>query len=122
MIQLLLMIILIMMFNLQMCGILVLRSLHLAPFSFLCARARLLQSKRTHPIAFPPLNLLPNHTDRVFCARYHDYTWRAASSTLSPAAVTHIQELSAAIDDCIRSNGWQRFFFFVFWFCGCSPL
>ncbi len=42
------------------------------------------------------------------CNRYHDYTWRAAANTLSPASITSIRELASYIEDAIRNNGWHR--------------
>jgi hypothetical protein len=94
----------------QMCGILGWFTSLLAPSSFLCARARQLQSNRMHP--FPPCcySLMPKLIDRP-CNRYHDYTWRAAANTLSPESIASIRELSASIDDAIRDSGWQRLMF-----------
>ena len=89
----------------QTCGTLAWHTSPPAPSSSPCARARLPQSKRAlFPLRAQPHKLIVSSRSH----RYHDYTWRAAAKTLSPASISAIRALAAAIDDSIRGNGWHR--------------
>ena len=89
----------------QTCGTLAWHTSPPAPSSSPCARARLPQSKRAlFPLRAQPHKLIVSSRGH----RYHDYTWRAAAKTLSPASISAIRALAAAIDDSIRGNGWHR--------------
>ena len=63
---------------------------------------------KAYAISFPERYCRPCRLTAFTRFRYHDYTWRAAVTTLSPISAATIRELSASIDASIRSNGWHR--------------